>query len=289
MPLKLSFENMENATLEKIMKQNGVDLFGVADFKKLTPVNQRLYDALKQKGAKSVIVLALPYKSGLKQKDKFNMSAYARVRDYHARFAALFESLARDLKAAFPGCFFDSYSDHSPINEKEAALFAGLGIRGLNTLLITKKYGTFVFLGGVVTDKPFKSADAAPKACAGCDKCVRLCPTGALTVSGGHAFLNREKCLSAVSQKTKKSPAELELLKKHKVVWGCDICQDVCPYNRDITPCGDDYFINGFIGDISYDFIKNMPDEVFSLYPFSWRKKEVILENLSLFSGEDIT
>lgn len=273
--------------LTSLLNKNGIYSYGTIPFSKCLPVKQWLYDECTAKGMKSVIIFAVPYKTGKTSDDAYKMSAYARVFDYHKRFEQIFLSLIKDLENNFPGFKFVSYADNSPINEKIAAANAGIGVIGNNTLLITNKYGSYVFLGSVVTDMETGYTFTEAMKCKDCGKCVSACPTGALTASADGKIngFDYEKCMSYISQKKEKTAIEDELIVRNGAVWGCDICQEVCPMNKDKSLTDDGYFTDSFIKELSYNFIQSMSEEEFIKYPFSWRKKDVILHNLSLLEN----
>ncbi|MDD4125086.1 MAG: DUF1730 domain-containing protein [Eubacteriales bacterium] len=270
-----------NEKIISVLKENGIYSFGFVPFSDCSPVNKRLYDECAERGMKSVIIFAIPYKTAQKPKDSYKMSAYARVYDYHKKFSLIFDSLLCELKSTFPEYGFLSYADNSPVNEKTAAALSGIGVIGRNTLLITEKYGSYVFLGSVITDMETESTRTALSVCIGCGRCAAACPNNAI----GEKSFDFEKCLSYISQKNVKTDEEAELLKKHGTVWGCDICQQVCPMNEDVSLTDDGYFTDSFIYELSYAFIEAMNDADFHKYPFSWRKKQTILYNISLINS----
>lgn len=108
--------------------------------------------------------------------------------------------------------------------------------------------------------------------------CINACPSGAIGDSG----INPEKCLSAISQKKIKTEEETVLLKKNKTVWGCDLCQNICPMNGNKKLSEFEFFHTNRLNNITEELIQNMPEDVFRTYPFSWRGKQTILENLRL-------
>ena len=262
--------------ITEIMNKNGVDLFGTASFGDCLPANRRLYEECAD--MKTVIVFAVPYRTKNVPDDGMRMSAYARVYDYHGYFRRLFDSLVNDFKAGFPACTFKGYADHSPINERHAASLCSLGVIGRNSLLITEKYGSYVFLGSIITDLVTETSHDAPKSCMNCGKCVSACPGGALR---GGVFA-AENCVSAISQKKVINEDEEKIIAANKAVWGCDVCQQVCPMNEGALFTDNEYFTGSYLKNVSSETISEMTDEEFAKYPFSWRKKEVILRNLRL-------
>jgi len=114
--------------------------------------------------------------------------------------------------------------------DREAAARSGVGFYGKNTLLITRRFGSWVVLGSLVTDRELESTPPLRLDCGSCTLCIEACPTGALDEPG---TLDSTKCLSYWTQSAHDMPeAYGEALEAQ--VYGCDICQDVCPWNRGI-------------------------------------------------------
>jgi epoxyqueuosine reductase len=114
--------------------------------------------------------------------------------------------------------------------DREGAARAGVGFYGKNTLLITKRFGSWVVLGTVVTDVEIESTPALELDCGSCRLCIDACPTGALDEPG---TLDANRCLSYWTQAPAPIPQEMRAPLENRV-YGCDICQDVCPWNRGI-------------------------------------------------------
>ncbi len=114
--------------------------------------------------------------------------------------------------------------------DREAAARSGVGFYGKNTLLITRRFGSWVVLGTLVTERELEPTPSLPLDCGSCTLCIEACPTGALDEPG---TLDATKCLSYWTQSAHEPPASYrEALGEQ--VYGCDICQDVCPWNRGI-------------------------------------------------------
>ena len=241
------------------------------DINECIVINNRLMP----EDVKSAIMFAIPYRSTTEiASDGF--SEYARVYDYHKFASLLFEKTLKKLNDA---CEYDFYGfcDHSPINEKLAIAKCGLGTIGKNSLYLDNVYGSFVFIGTILTNAPTEERPYEIKSCINCGKCVSSCPNSAITENG----IDVSRCLSAISQKKKKNDEEFAILKANNIAWGCDICQLVCPYNigAKISPLP--YFKNSRSDYINDDFINNLSDEEFSKYAFAYKGRKLIIDNIN--------
>lgn len=224
---------------------------------------------------KSVLVFVIPYFVSAPK----NLSAYAASLDYHIYIRDISERLISLLTGLYPDNRFVGYGDHSPIDERGAALIGGLGILGRNGLFINEKYGSYVFIADVVSDLSPSELGAVKcdvKCCIGCGKCLSACPTGILRGEG-------EDCLSAITQrKGELSDSEVRLMKKCDTVWGCDLCQSVCPYNTEakITPI--EFFHKDRITLLTSETLSALSKEEFKARAFGWRGRKTVERNLSL-------
>ena len=179
-----------------------------------------------------VFITAFPYWAGNDQ-PQGNLSYYARGEDYHLVLSRRLSWIVQGLEAQFPGKTFVPGTDNSPLPERQCARLAGLGILGRHGLVIVPPYGSWVFLGTILTDLPLPSAPEPAPNCPGCNACIRACPSGALTESS----CNIERCLSDLTQKKGTLTAEQEAqVRAHPLIWGCDCCQLACPYNQNAQP-----------------------------------------------------
>lgn len=238
--------------------------FGVCEYRL---IENNLINCRKKaeipENAKSVIVFAFPYK--VKNEKPANMSRYAAVADYHPVVENKLKEYVRLLNKYYPDNKFVPFVDNSPVPEVYAAAAAGLGVVGKNGLLITEKYGSFVFIGEIVTDL-YIPAENKIKECINCGACRKACPVG----------LNKEKCLSAVTQKKRElTEEEQRLIKENGSVWGCDICAEACPMNKNKELTNITEFINTYRSSYS-------PDESPENRPYLWRGKAVIDRNNEL-------
>lgn len=211
--------------LRALFSEAGLGEYGVCD---LEPALCHLPSRKKlPPGARSLLMAAIPYYVG--GFEHRNVSRYAMVQDYHTVSGALLEGVAARLREAFPGEVFLTLVDASPIDEVEAGRRAGLGVRGLHGQLINETYGSYIFIGAIVSTVRFPPSRPKEGGCLRCGRCLAACPTGAL----GEGGLVRERCRSHLTQKKKLTdPEERVQVAAGGMIWGCDICTDCCPMNR---------------------------------------------------------
>jgi len=256
-----------SARIGEIGRSLGFDLCGIAratEFPELAHLGEwlerghagemhYLHDArrrsplLATQGARSVIVCALGYNTAFPNSTDAPepsdgaegprgwISRYAWGDDYHKVLGEKLEAFVERLHQEFPGPFdARAYVDTGPVVERVAAKYAGLGWLAKNTCLINEELGSWFFLGVIVTtlDLPTSlgAGEApAPDLCGNCSVCIDACPTNAIVEP---YVLDARRCISYLTIELR-SPIPLELrgpIGKH--VFGCDICQDVCPWNR---------------------------------------------------------
>ena len=179
-------------------------------------------------GARSAICTAVSYLADIPEVKTANIAKFARSQDYHTVITKKLEQLAVMISNISQGFRWRSCVDTGPIFDRAAAYCAGLGSIGKNRCLFVTEYGSYVFLGELVTDLELESDSPAERdICGRCTLCLDACPTGAL--GDGDGF-NRGLCLSHVTQ-NRSQPAEYIAEKLQGRIYGCDICQDACPLN----------------------------------------------------------
>lgn len=243
--------------------------------------------------AKTVFVCLFPFYTG--EYPTRNVARFAMLNDYHKVCGDMLASFAAQLKAAFPTDEFVPFIDSSPIREVHAAHCAGLGAIGRHGMLIHEIYGSRVFIGTITSSlalKPQKpdtfrtllgeanDSNARnrfdAKGCLDCRKCIKACPTGALSLDKP---LDRTLCRAAITQKKGAlTDWEQAQIKAGGLAWGCDICADVCPRNQHAaqTP------IKAFVDDIAPLLTRENLSGLIAKKPYGWRGKAVLLRNLSL-------
>lgn len=262
----------DSLNIERIM--NGISpLWGICPFEELSGglIECRAKSRLPQ-NAKSVIVACFPYLLEKSEYSKANISKYAVVTDYHEVALSRLKKAVSELKKLFPENEFSAFADNSPIPEVTAACLAGLGVRGMNTLLITEKYGSYVFIGEIVTDLEPDIQKHSINDCIKCGRCIKACPSSAIKENG----FDRKVCLSEITQKKGElSEEEIRLMKECGCVWGCDICQNICPMNRNAAVTEIKEFLSSPVPYVT---------EGCSLdgRAYEWRGRKVVDRNISL-------
>lgn len=272
--------------IRDILQKFNIDLFAFIPASLCRAANERLFGAVPENA--SVVFMAIPYYCG--DADK-KLSAYGAVYDYHGFAKELFSSLEAYINEKYPNSFARGFADHSPYLECEGAARAGLGIIGKNSLLITEKYSSYVFIAELVTtlsaeelkNEGIPEGDGILRTCEDCGSCVKACPSGCA------GSKDRNLCVSHLTQKKGElSEKEISLIKKGGSIWGCDACQSACPHTKKALKNGTlktsiPYFADSYLGDSPIEKIEKMDDMTFSLYPFAWRKRPTIERNIRIF------
>lgn len=182
--------------------------------------------------AQSVISVAINYYSSevhSKEADAGKISRYAWGDDYHIHVIKRIEKLAQCIKQLVPQSENRYYVDTGPMMDKVWASRAGLGWQGKHTNLITKEFGSWVFLGEIITTEKLDYDSSMEDFCGSCTACIDACPTDAISEP---YIVDSNKCISYLTIEHRSEIAK-ELGKNFdQWIYGCDICQDVCPWNK---------------------------------------------------------
>jgi epoxyqueuosine reductase len=208
-------------------------------------------------GARSIIVTALTYNRAQPYSTQVSptagdaaprgwISRYAWGDDYHDVMKRNLEDLIAALHLELPQRFeARAYADTGPIHERIAAHHAGLGWLAKNTLLINEQLGSWFFLGVIVTDLDLHGLSSAipnelaPDLCGTCSLCIDACPTGAIVEP---YVLDARRCISYLTIELRGAIPDDLRTPMGRMVFGCDICQDVCPWNHKAATDGDPAF-----------------------------------------------
>jgi len=200
-------------------------------------------------GAKSVISVLFNYFPAQKQSDPEGpvISKYAYGKDYHLFVKEKLNDLLMFIQASVSPCHGRAFVDSAPVLERPWARAAGLGWIGKHSLLISKEYGSYVFIGELIIDlelgydPPFAS-----DLCGSCSRCIEACPTHAIVAP---RIIDARKCISYHTIENKGEVPESIRENLHLRIFGCDICQDVCPWNKKLVPnqCDDIKPVDGLL------------------------------------------
>ena len=218
--------------------------------------------------ARTVIVTLFPY--AVASDAPRNISRYACVPDYHHAAGEVLSAFAAAVSQTFEGERFEPFMDNSPLPEVACAVAAGLGVRGDNGLLISDRFGSYVFIGCVVTTLALPTKDEQ-RECLHCGACAAACIGECLPSAC------RDTCVSALTQKKGDlTEQEKQRIRKGGLLWGCDTCQEVCPLNVDKIlaphPCFtpyDPWLCEASLGDLQHK-------------AYGWRGEAVLRRNLTL-------
>ncbi|MGM0496289.1 MAG: tRNA epoxyqueuosine(34) reductase QueG [Bacteroidota bacterium] len=185
-------------------------------------------------GAESVIsVIYNYYPKETRQEGTYKISKYAYGKDYHYILKDKLHSLLNFIQNNIAEVNGRAFVDTAPVMDKVWAQKAGLGWIGKNTNLITKKHGSYVFIGELIVDARLDYDTPIKDYCGNCRKCIDACPTGALTEP---YRIDASRCISYLTiEKKGEIPSEFQG-KLNKWIFGCDTCQDVCPWNQKVKP-----------------------------------------------------
>jgi epoxyqueuosine reductase len=187
-------------------------------------------------GAKSVISFLFNYHQPQPQEDPAapKLASYAYGTDYHFvlkdKLKTLLEFIRENIGQVDGRCFVDS----APVLERDWARRSGLGWIGKHTLLIHKQAGSWFFLAEIICDLELEYDQPVKDFCGTCTKCIDACPTQAIAADG--YWMDGSKCISYLTIELKEAIPDSFQGKMENWMFGCDICQEVCPWNRFSTP-----------------------------------------------------
>jgi epoxyqueuosine reductase len=194
--------------------------------------NLRVNPELLVENAKSVIVFLYNYYPAVMMDNdsSYLVSAYAYGNDYHEVIREKLNTLIQRLKELIPEISVRGFVDSAPVLERAWATRAGLGWIGKNSMLISKKSGSYFFISELITDVELQyDQPMGGNYCGDCNRCMDACPTDAIT---NLRIVDANKCISYLTIENKNEIPESFKGKYEKWIFGCDICQQVCPWNR---------------------------------------------------------
>lgn len=216
--------------------------------------------------AKSVISLGLNYYTPEKYSENHKygkISRYAWGKDYHLIIWEKLNLLIEDLKN-IDGLFeAKTYVDTGPVMDKAWAVRAGIGWMGKHSNIINKKIGSWFFIANVITNFEFDYDLPIEDFCGSCTACIESCPTNAII---DEYVVDANKCISYLTIENKNEIPEKFKDKFNNWIFGCDICQDVCPWNNKFSQVTteNDFYSRNNNSEILFEDIKKMDQEEFS-------------------------
>ena len=272
----------------KILFTEGIEYYACIPLSSCKVTKKYLLTKNELDDDSTVVTMLLPYRT--KQKSE-NLSAYASVKDYHALVDSLSDKLESYIFKKYPSAKFKVFADHSPIDEVHAACVSGLGFMGDNGLLINERYSSFVFVAECITSLTPKElgltfADEEElSTCLHCGKCAAACPSKCISIGeNGENTSNKKECLSAITQKKGElTEDEKNMILESGCIWGCDVCQNSCPYTKNAKYTPIKFFNEDVITRLDTETLSNLSKEQFKLRPFAWRGKETIQRNVLLW------
>ena len=207
--------------------------------------DKRLNPTLLVDGAKSVISLSYNYfpKVKIDEINNFKISKYAYGEDYHEVIKDILKNMVAELQEEIGEFGFRVFVDSAPVLEKAWARKSGLGWVGKNANLITKKHGSFYFLAEIICDLELDYDLAVTDHCGSCRACIDACPTQAIV---SDRIVDGSKCISYATIELKNEIPDYFNGKMDDWIFGCDVCQDVCPWNRFSAPTLQEKFAPNF-------------------------------------------
>lgn len=247
-------------------------------------IQKRINPKLIMENAKSIIVCAFPY--SINQEMESNISKYCYGLDYHLVIKEKLNDICEEIKSKDNNFEYKIFADNGPLVDRHLAYLSGIGYFGINNNIITDKYGSYVFIGYIVNNYDLKPDIPTNKTCVKCNKCVKYCPGNALE---GNYKMNPTKCVSYLTQKKEElTQEEKNKIRDNKSIFGCDVCQDVCPHNKTALETNIKEFKENLITILDEEEINNISNKEFKRRykerAFSWRGKNIIKRNIDILS-----
>lgn len=244
------------------------DFVGVIDKTKYPSYETR--DELKDINSIFVVGLAYPHEQLKQQKDQLVASIYTYGYDYH-------DVMREIINETLKGFEYQVLVDNHELDERTALELTGLAFRGKNDLMINKDYGSYFFIGLVLTKQKYPEVIIENTlSCGDCTRCIKACPVNAL-LDG----FDIKSCMSAANQS--KAPLKEEVINNNYLLLGCDICQIVCPFNRFTKESNNEGFNIKPTTYVLINDLFNLSNREFNnkygKHAYSWRGKTILLRN----------
>ena len=240
-------------------------------------VDERLTGLTKLNEVNAAIVCLFPYY--VPHTGCTNLARYTWAKDYHLIVPHYLTKLGEALEQSYPYCEYEIHCDTSPLADRYMAYLAGLGFYGLNKTFIHPTWGSYTVIGTVLTNLKIAADEPLQTTCMGCKRCLTNCPGQALQEED---FLYH-RCKSYITQqKGDLSEEEITILRKSPLIFGCDICQEVCPHNLNIPTTPIPEFQN-IMPHLDTSELAELTNREFKARygdrSFSWRGKKILIRN----------
>jgi epoxyqueuosine reductase len=258
------------------LAENHITGFEERDF------DRRIDPTLTMENAKSIIVCLFPYFIGSIESSNLSKSTFSI--DYHSIAKVKLNQIGEFLREKIPQFEYKSFVDNGPLVDRYMAYLAGLGYFGVNSHIITDRYGSYVFIGYIINNHYFEPDKPQDRTCIKCGACVNSCPGLAIL---GDFDINPLRCRSYITQKKGDlTEQDAAILVSGPLVYGCDICQDVCPHNKDVMHTPIPEFAENIKSHIEYKELEQISNKEFirryKSRAFSWRGKSLLIRNFKL-------
>lgn len=255
-------------------------------------IEKRINPRLILDVAKTIIVIGMSYhneREEIKERDKNKacgrISRSSWGRDYHIVLREKMKTLSEYIEDEVEGFEYKYFVDTGPLVDRHLAYMAGIGMYGKNNCIISKKYGSWIFIGYIVSNLEVEIDTPYKRGCNSCNICIKSCPTGALMEDYEY---NSKLCISYLTQT--KDDIDYNLREKMgSSIYGCDICQKVCPCNLDVEK-GNEVFVPGNDNDTPdlFELLKLSNKQFkkrFSEVALGWRGNRIIKRNALIALG----
>lgn len=233
---------------------------------------------------KSAIVCLFPYY--IEHSGPSNLSRYTWGTDYHLVINEYLDKLIEKLQKMNTSAQFSIHCDTSPLADRYMAYLAGLGFYGKNNCFISPKWGSYVMIGTILTTLEFEPNTPLGQSCMECNRCITACLGQCL----GHDEFKYDTCKSYLTQKKGDLTNEEEtIIGKTPLVFGCDVCQEVCPHNQSIpaTPIPEFQHVEPYIDINEIETLTNKEFKAkYGHRAFSWRGKKILIRNQNIIEGK---
>ena len=240
-------------------------------------LEERLQGSPTIESARSAIVCLFPYY--VPTTDRTNLARYCWGQDYHLVVQSYLTKLVQALQEKYPLESYEIHCDTSPLADRYVAYLAGLGFYGWNQTFIHPRWGSYTVIGTILTSLELPADTPMEQTCLQCGACLQACPGQAL--QGDH--LDYRTCKSYLTQcKGDLTSKEEAIIAKTPLVFGCDVCQEVCPHNQQIpmTPIPEFQSIEPYIDPCALETMTNKEFKAaYGHKAWAWRGKKILLRN----------